>query len=151
LGGLFTQILGLCARAGLVSVGVIALDGTAIAANASSAATRSHESIREEVERILGEAAEIDAREDEQFGETRGDELPADLRDRLRGLNGCAGAGRSSRPSRPKSRRPIKPTCTGVLIGRLSMAASSVAASRSRPIPTGSRKGRSTSPTGTPG
>jgi transposase len=82
LGGLFTQILGLCARAGLVSVGVIALDGTAIAANASVEATRSHESIREEVERILGEAAEIDAREDEQFGEARGDELPADLRDR---------------------------------------------------------------------
>jgi transposase len=82
LGGLFTQILGLCARAGLVSVGVIALDGTAIAANASREATRSHESIREEVERMLDEAAEIDAREDELFGEARGDELPADLRDR---------------------------------------------------------------------
>jgi transposase len=78
----FTQVLGLCVRAGLVSVGVLALDGTTIAANAVWASTRTHASIREEVERILGEAAETDAREDERFGETRGDELPAELTDR---------------------------------------------------------------------
>lgn len=78
----FTQVLGLCARAGLVSVGLLALDGTAIAANAAWASTRTHGSIREEVERILGEAAEADAREDEQFGEARGDEMPAGLTDR---------------------------------------------------------------------
>jgi transposase len=82
LAQLFTQILGLCARAGLVSVGVVALDGTAISANASQEATRSHESIRREVERMLGEAAEIDAREDELYGGARGDELPAELVDR---------------------------------------------------------------------
>ncbi len=78
----FTQVLGLCARAGLVSVGTVALDGTAIAADASRAATRSHDSIREEVERMLGEAAEVDAREDEIHGDARGDELPAELVDR---------------------------------------------------------------------
>jgi len=78
----FTQVLELCARAGLVSVGVLALDGTAISANASREATRSHDSIREEVERILGEAAAIDAAEDEQQGAARGDELPAELADR---------------------------------------------------------------------
>jgi transposase len=65
LARMFTQILGLCARAGLVSVGLLALDGTAIAADAAWASTRTHASIREEVERILGEAAETDAREDE--------------------------------------------------------------------------------------
>jgi hypothetical protein len=75
----FTQVLGLCARAGLVSVGLLALDGTAIAADAAWALTRTHASIREEVERILGEAAETDAREDQQFGQSRGDEMPADL------------------------------------------------------------------------
>jgi transposase len=88
----FTQILGLCAKAGLVSVGVVALDGTTIAADASPAATRTHASIREEVERMLGEAAEVDAAEDEQFGDARGDELPAELvdrRSRLERLRRC--------------------------------------------------------------
>jgi transposase len=92
LARLFTQILGLCARAGLVSVGVVALDGTAISADASREATRSHDSIRREVERMLGEAAEVDAREDELFGEARGDELPAELvdrRSRLERLRRC--------------------------------------------------------------
>jgi transposase len=78
----FTQILAMCARAGLVSVGVVALDGTLIAANASLAATRTHESIREEVDRMLGEAAAVDAAEDEQHGDFRGDELPPELVDR---------------------------------------------------------------------
>jgi hypothetical protein len=78
----FTQILGMCARAGLVSVGVVALDGTALAADASRSAIRSHESIREEVERMLAEAAEVDAREDALHGDARGDELPAELVDR---------------------------------------------------------------------
>jgi transposase len=78
----FTQILGMCAKAGLVSVGVVALDGTALAADASRSATRSHESIREEVDRMLAEAAEVDAREDELHGDARGDELPAELVDR---------------------------------------------------------------------
>src|SRR3954447_18443904 len=55
----FTQVLALCARAGLVSVGVVAVDGTAMAANASDEATRSYPAIRDEVDRILGEAAQI--------------------------------------------------------------------------------------------
>lgn len=93
----FTQVLGLCAKAGLVSVGLVAVDGTLIAANASRAATRTHEAIREEVDRILGEAAAVDAAEDEHFGAARGDELPADLVDprsrieRLRSLPGGVG------------------------------------------------------------
>jgi transposase len=35
LAGLFSQVLGLCAQAGLVDSGVVAIDGTRIAANAS--------------------------------------------------------------------------------------------------------------------
>jgi transposase len=79
LGQTFTQVLALCARAGLVSVGLVAVDGTLIAANASRAATRTHAALREEVDRILDEAAQTDAAEDEQFGEARGDELPVEL------------------------------------------------------------------------
>jgi transposase len=54
----FVQALTLCARAGLVSVGVVALDGSLLAGNASPGATRSYASIRSEVERMLAEAAQ---------------------------------------------------------------------------------------------
>ena len=77
----FTQVLALCARAGLVSVGVVALDGSLLAGNASPQATRSYASIREEVERMLAEAAQADAEEDERLGQARGDELPVELAD----------------------------------------------------------------------
>ena len=77
----FVQVLRLCAKAGLVSVGVVALDGSLLSGNASPQATRSYASIREEVERILAEAARADAAEDECLGEARGDELPAELVD----------------------------------------------------------------------
>lgn len=82
LAATFTQVLALCARAGLVSVGVVAVDGTAMAANASGEATRSYPAIRNEVDRILDEAARIDAAEDAEHGTARGDELPAQLADR---------------------------------------------------------------------
>jgi transposase len=78
----FTQVLALCARAGLVSVGVVALDGTAMAANASREATRNYPAIREEVDRMLAEAAQADAADDAEHGTARGDELPAELADR---------------------------------------------------------------------
>jgi transposase len=74
---LFGEVLALCARSGLVKVGVVAVDGSKIAAAATHHATRSYEQIARE---ILEEAAEIDAAEDELFGEARGDELPAGLR-----------------------------------------------------------------------
>jgi Transposase domain (DUF772) len=76
LGELFTGVLGLCRRAGLVSVGVVAIDGTKVAANASREANRSYGQIARE---ILAEAAETDRREDELYGEARGDELPERL------------------------------------------------------------------------
>ena len=81
LAGTFTQVLALCAQAGLVSVGLVALDGSLLAGNASPQATRSYASIREEVERMLAEAAQADAAEDERLGEARADELPAELAD----------------------------------------------------------------------
>jgi transposase len=76
LGELFSDVLALCAEAGLVEVGVIAIDGTKVHANASQHATRDYEQIARE---ILEEAGRVDAEEDEQFGERRGDELPPQL------------------------------------------------------------------------
>ncbi|KKK55041.1 hypothetical protein LCGC14_3078570, partial [marine sediment metagenome] len=74
---LFGGVLALCARAGLIEVGVVALDGTKLAAAASERATRTYEQIAAE---ILKEAAAIDAAEDELYGDARGDELPEGLR-----------------------------------------------------------------------
>ena len=77
LAELFDQVLGLCREAGLVSVGVIMVDGTKIKANASMDQNRSYSGV---VREILREAEETDRREDELYGEKRGDELPEQLR-----------------------------------------------------------------------
>jgi transposase len=45
IAGLFGEVLALCARSGLVKVGVVAVDGTKIAAAATHHATRSYEQI----------------------------------------------------------------------------------------------------------
>src|ERR671931_1218008 len=79
VGEVFSGVLRLCAGAGLVSVGVVAIDGTKMAANASSDANRDFGAIARE---ILAEAAAIDEREDELYGSERGDELPEQLRTR---------------------------------------------------------------------
>src|ERR1700729_349073 len=74
---LFDQVLGLCREAGLVSVGVIMVDGTKIKANASMDQNRSYSGV---VREILREAEETDRPEDELYGDARGDELPEQLR-----------------------------------------------------------------------
>ena len=79
LGEVFSGVLGLCSRAGLVSVGVVAIDGTKMSANAAINSNRDFGQIARE---ILEEAAEIDRREDELYGTERGDELPEHLRTR---------------------------------------------------------------------
>jgi transposase len=77
IAGLFDEVLGLCREAGLVSVGVITIDGTKIKANASMDQNRSYSGL---VKDILREAEEADQREDELYGADRGDELPEALR-----------------------------------------------------------------------
>jgi transposase len=79
LGEVFSGVLGLCARVGLASVGVVSIDGTKMSANASMNANRNYGQI---ARAILREAAEIDQREDELYGPDRGDELPEHLRTR---------------------------------------------------------------------
>jgi hypothetical protein len=77
LAGLFGQVLKLCRAAGMVKVGVVAIDGTKVAANASHERNADYVHV---VREILAEADRIDRQEDEQFGERRGDELPEQLR-----------------------------------------------------------------------
>jgi hypothetical protein len=76
LGGLFGDVLALCAEAGLVGVAVLAVDGTKLHANASQHQNLDYDQVAKE---ILAEADAVDRSEDERFGDRRGDELPAEL------------------------------------------------------------------------
>jgi transposase len=78
---LFAQVLALAARAGLGKLGLVAVDGTKIAAAASKDANRTGERLRALARQILDEAEAADAAEDELHGPARGDELPAELAD----------------------------------------------------------------------
>jgi transposase len=85
--GLFLQVLGLCATAGMVKLGNVGLDGTKVRANASRHKAMSYDRMVERepelaaiVKQILEEAEAVDAAEDELYGDARGDELPEHLR-----------------------------------------------------------------------
>ncbi len=82
LAGLFAGVLRLCAEAGLLRVGVVALDGAKLRANASRERNRTDAELAAEVRRILAEAERVDAAEHARFGDARGDELPPELRNR---------------------------------------------------------------------
>ena len=77
LAGLFAEVLKLCDRAGLVKPGVVSIDGTRIAGNASPEVNHTFEQLAGE---ILAEVRATDEAEDDEFGEARGDELPEQLR-----------------------------------------------------------------------
>jgi transposase len=94
---LFVQTLRRCRKAGLVRLHALAVDGTKLRANASRHKAMSYDrmlkaeadldaetrELRAIAERVLAEAAAVDAAEDEQFGpDNRGDELPPELRRR---------------------------------------------------------------------
>jgi len=104
LAGLFGEVLALCAEAGLVQVGVIAIDGTKVHANASERATRDYEQIARE---ILAEADAVDREEDERFGERRGDELPEQLATGAGRAQWLAEAKRRLERQRAEEARPI--------------------------------------------
>lgn len=84
---LFVQVLALCAQAGLVRLGRVALDGTKLRASASKHKAMSYdrmgpriEELEAQVAAMLAEAEATDEAEDAEFGENRrGDELPPEL------------------------------------------------------------------------
>lgn len=91
IAGLFGQVLALCVKAGLVDAGVVAIDGTKIAANASFFANRdrdaliaemselgdaAHDAAQKVAKQILEEAEATDTAEDAEHGDGRGGELP---------------------------------------------------------------------------
>lgn len=97
LGELFVQALRLCKRARLVGLGVLAVDGTKLRANASRHKAMSYQrmvtkdaqleaeiaALRAQVDAVLADAQATDQAEDQQFGTgCRGDELPDELQRR---------------------------------------------------------------------
>ena len=76
LAGLFGEVLTLCARSGLAQVGVLAVDGTKVQANATRNENLDYEQLARE---IVEEAIATDAAEDELYGDRRGDELPPEF------------------------------------------------------------------------
>src|SRR5687768_17402190 len=101
---LFGAVLGLCVEAGLVEVGVIAIDGTKLHANASERTTCDYEQI---ARKILAEADAVDAAEDERCGERRGDELPEELATGAGRAKWLAEAKRRLEQRRAEQARPI--------------------------------------------
>jgi transposase len=79
LAGFLVASLELCAGAGIVRLGVVALDGTKVAGNAADKANRTLAKLDEEVAEILRQAADADEAEDRKHGPAQGDELPAEL------------------------------------------------------------------------
>ena len=77
LSGLFTDVLKLCEKAGLVKSGVVSIDGTRIAGNANPDVNFHFDQIAREV---LAEVRATDEADDRELGEARGDELPEPLR-----------------------------------------------------------------------
>jgi transposase len=75
LGGLFSQVLRLLAAEGMVALGMVSLDGTKLAGNASQKANRT----LPQIEKILAEAAERDAAEDARYGDAPGEPTPRAL------------------------------------------------------------------------
>jgi hypothetical protein len=86
LAGLLVQSLKLCAAAGMVRLGLVALDGIKIQANAAAAANRTHAHLETQVAELLARAAATDQAEDRQHGTACGDELRRALASRAERL-----------------------------------------------------------------
>lgn len=89
LNGLFVQVLRLLASAGMVKVGLVAIDGTKLRGNARGTRNRTADQLDAQiaelagqVEAMLAEAEDVDAAEDASHGAGRGDEPPQELRKR---------------------------------------------------------------------
>jgi transposase len=100
LAGFLVASLKLCAAAGLVRLGLVALDGTKVAANAADRANRTLAKLEDEVVQLLRQAAETDQAEDRQGRPAWDDELPPEL------ANPATGWPASSRPRRGWRPRP---------------------------------------------
>jgi transposase len=137
LAGFLVQSLKLCAAAGMVKVGMVALDGTKLAGNAADKANRTLDKLECEVAEILREAAEADQREDLEHGQARGDELPEAL---------ASKAGRLARLRQAKAQLKAEAAERARRFAERAAASAAAAAAKGKPPPTLKPRGRDEAP-----
>ncbi len=88
--GYFVEVVKICWDLGMLKVGEIVIDGSKIRANAASRRSKDRagyevwlEKVESEIQEILREADEVDAEEDDLYGEERGDELPRGIQSKM--------------------------------------------------------------------
>ena len=104
---LFGQVLILCARLGMGKLGVVALDGSKVRANASKSANRTEETLAKMAAERVAAHGETDAAEDALFGDARGDEVPAQVADpstRDERIDAALASARAERERRERQR-----------------------------------------------
>lgn len=85
LSGYFVDIVKMCKELNLIKLGQINIDGPKIKANAVNRRTKTKEDYAKWVEKIdskiknMLKAGEIDAKEDQVYGDKRGNELPEEI------------------------------------------------------------------------
>jgi Transposase DDE domain len=127
LAGFLVASLRLCAAAGMVQVGLVALDGTKLAANAADKANRTLDRLEREVAEILHQAAETDQHEDWLFRDARGDGLPKAL---------ASKAGRLVRLRQAKARLEAEAAERAQRFAQRATASAAAAAAKGKPPPT---------------
>jgi transposase len=88
---LFKQVVQICQKLGMVTLGLVAIDGTKVKAAASDYGARTKDALREalkaveaDIERYIAEGLAIDKAEDTIYGENRaGQELPRKVKQAL--------------------------------------------------------------------
>jgi hypothetical protein len=103
---LFAEVLALCARLGMGKVGVVALDGTKIAASASKAANRTEDGLVKMAQEMGAAHAAADEQEDALFGQDgRGDDDPGDPSTRQERVAAALASARAEREAREAGER----------------------------------------------
>lgn len=84
---LFGQVVDICKRLGMISLGHIAIDGSKFKANASDKRSYDKKRINAAIDKLLKQAERIDHCEDQLFGaDNAGEQLPKQLRQRKQRL-----------------------------------------------------------------
>jgi transposase len=83
---LFIEVIKLCTKMKMVTIGTLVIDSTKLRANASHRRTKTKEqyeqwlsNIEKQVKEIMTQADVTDKEEDEKYGDNRGDEIPKEI------------------------------------------------------------------------
>jgi hypothetical protein len=133
LAELFGQVLGLCAEAGLVRAGVIAVDGSKFRAAAPDSALSGYAEIAAE---LLADAERIDAAEDERYGRRGAMSCPGSSRAAGDDGPGFAPQSGASTPSERPSWSRFRGTGSGGLRSAIAASSRTGAPSTRQTVPT---------------